>query len=123
MNIVLWILAGLLSFMFLMVGTLKLVKGKDKMLEEQPERMAWVDDLSDTQIKLIGLVEVLGAIGLIAPLATGILPILVPLAAAGLALDMLVASRLRIRRGEPIRDNLVLLVLALIVAVGRFAGV
>jgi hypothetical protein len=46
--------------------------------------MDWVDDLSDNNIRLIGIPEVLAAIGLILPQLTGILASLTPLAAVGL---------------------------------------
>jgi hypothetical protein len=66
--------------------------------------------------------EVLGAIGLIVPLLTGILPWLTPLAAIGLVLTMLGAMATHLRRGENqmLAVNLVLL-LAAFVAYGRFA--
>ena len=47
---------------------------------------AAAEALSATSIKLIGGVEVAGALGLILPWLTGIAPILTPAAAAGLAL-------------------------------------
>lgn len=42
-------------------------------------------------IRFIGITEILDAIGIIAPYATGILPILTPLAALGFAVIMLLA--------------------------------
>jgi len=38
--------------------------------------MGWAQDFSDSSVKFIGAAEVAGAIGLIAPAATGILPVL-----------------------------------------------
>ncbi|HET7901849.1 MAG TPA: DoxX family protein, partial [Candidatus Nanopelagicales bacterium] len=73
---------------------------------------------------LIGVLEVLGAIGLILPGITGIAPFLVPLAATGLALLMIGAIVVHARRGErqPIGANIVLLLLAVFVAWGRFGA-
>ena len=51
-------------------------------------RVTWANDFSAPQIKLIGLAEVLSAIGLVLPLVLGVLPVLTFLAAAGLALRM-----------------------------------
>ena len=51
--------------------------------------MGWVKNVHSALVKLVGLVEVLGALGLILPLATGIAPILTPIAAVGLAVTML----------------------------------
>jgi hypothetical protein len=66
--------------------------------------------------------EILGALGLLAPLGLGILPWLTPLAGIGLVLLMLGAAATHLRRGENqmIIINTVLGVLAAIVAVGRF---
>ena len=121
MNIALWIVQGLLALMFLMGGLMKASKTKDS-LKERGNSMDWVDDFSDGQVRLIGILEVLGAIGLILPGLTGILPILTPLAAVGLALTMVGAAITHFRRGEypNIAVNLVLMALALFAAYGRF---
>jgi uncharacterized membrane protein YphA (DoxX/SURF4 family) len=119
MNTTLWIVAGLLAAAFLAAGAMKLAQPKGKLAESG---MAWTEDFSDTQVKLIGLVEVLGAIGLILPAALDIAPILTPIAAAGLALSMLGATVIHARRGEKsnILVTLVLAALAAFVAVMRF---
>ena len=57
-------------------------------------------DFSANFLKMIGVFEILGGIGLILPWATGILPWLTPLAAAGLAVIMLGAVYVRFKRGE-----------------------
>ncbi|GII05532.1 DoxX family protein [Planobispora takensis] len=81
----------------------------------------WVEDFTPARIRLIGAAELLGALGLILPAATGIASILTPLAAAGLALTMLGAAATHARRREPaaIAVNLTLLALAAVVAWGR----
>ena len=119
MNITLWIIAGLLAAAFLAAGAMKLAQPKAKLAESG---MAWTEDFSDSQVKLIGLVEVLGAIGLILPAALDIAPILTPIAAAGLALLMLGATVVHARRGEKsnIPVTLVLAALAAFVAIMRF---
>ncbi len=119
MNIVLWIVQGLLALVFLMAGGMKLMQPKEKMAE----KMAWVEDFSQGTIRGIGALEVLGAIGLILPPLTGILPILAPVAAVGLVLTMIGAAMTHMRRdGETqmIMMNGILLLLALFVAYGRF---
>jgi hypothetical protein len=67
-------------------------------------------------------VELLAAIGLVLPAATGILPWLTPLAAAGLALVMLLAAITHLRRKEPraVVVNAVLFALSAFVAWQRF---
>ena len=119
MNITLRIIAGLLAAAFAAAGLMKLAQPKAKLAESG---MAWTEDFSEGQVKLIGLVEVLGAIGLILPAALDIAPILTPLAAAGLALTMVGATVVHARRGEKssMPVTLVLGALAAFVAVMRF---
>lgn len=120
MHIVLWILQALLGAMFLMVGIAKATQPRAKLLEM--ERMKWVEDISPSNLKGIGVLEILAGIGLIVPPLMGILPWLAPLAAVGLALTMIGAAILHVRRGETslVASNLVLLAFAAFVAYGRF---
>lgn len=118
MNVALWIVQILLTVAFLGAGAMKLLQPKEKVAAS----MAWAESFSPTAIKLIGLVEVLGALGLVLPALTGIAPILTPLAATGLALVMVGAVVTHARRDENqmIGANVVLLLLAAFVAWGRF---
>ncbi|HEV8220094.1 MAG TPA: DoxX family protein [Streptosporangiaceae bacterium] len=120
MNITLWVIAGLLAFAFLAAGLTKLAQPRQKLAASPG--MGWTENFSPGTIKLIGLMEVLAAIGLILPAALGITPVLVPLAALGLSLLMIGAAITHARRHElpMIAGNLVLLVLAAVVAWGRF---
>src|SRR5690349_10042282 len=120
MNITLWVIAGLLAFAFLAAGLTKLSQPKQKLAASPG--MNWTENFSPGMIKLIGLLEILAAIGLILPAALGITPVLVPLAALGLALLMIGGAITHARRHElpMIAGNLVLLVLAAVVAWGRF---
>lgn len=121
MNIALWIAAGLLAAAFLAAGLMKLTGKRDQMIE----RMPWVQDFSQGQVKAIGAIEVLGALGLILPAVTGIAPILVPLAASGLAITMVLAAVMHLRRGDgaaAVVPNVVLFALAVFVAWGRFGA-
>ena len=119
MNVTLWIIAGVLAAAFAAAGLMKLAQPKAKLAESG---MAWTEDFTDGQVKLIGLVEVLGAIGLILPAALDIAPILTPIAAAGLAISQLLAAVVHVRRGEKqmLPINLVLAALAAFVAVMRY---
>jgi uncharacterized membrane protein YphA (DoxX/SURF4 family) len=118
MNVVLWIVAGLLALAFVAAGLTKLTQPKEKLAAT----MGWVEDFSPASVKGIGAVEVLAAIGLILPAALGVVPVLVPLAALGLVALMAGAAVTHARRKETpmIAINLVLLVLAVVVAWGRF---
>ncbi len=106
--------------MFLMAGMMKVSQSKDGVKEKGGGRMDWVDDVSAGNIKLIGIVEVLGALGLVLPQLTGILPWLTPLAAVGLALTMVGAAVLHVRRSEPVVPAIMLFLFAAFVAYGRF---
>jgi uncharacterized membrane protein YphA (DoxX/SURF4 family) len=120
MNIALWIVQALLAVAFGMAGIMKLTQPKEKLAVQ----MGWVEEFAPTTVKGIGLLEVLGAIGLILPHLTGILPWLTPLAAVGLVLTMLGAIVTHFRRHEHqmMVVNVVLLALAAVVAYGRFAA-
>ncbi|GAA2142807.1 DoxX family protein [Glycomyces algeriensis] len=120
MNLVLWILAGLLAAFFLFAGLTKLAKSKEGLLDSPS--MGWAADFPPGLIKLIGALEVLAAIGLILPAALDTAVLLVPLAATGLVVLMAGAAVTHGRRKESqaVVTNLVLLVLAAVVAWGRF---
>jgi hypothetical protein len=121
MNTALWIVQGLLALAFIGAGLLKLLMPYERL----SKMMTWTHGFAPYMVRGIGLLEVLGAIGLIAPAVTGILPILVPIAAACLVLTMVGAMITHIRIGETtkIAPNIVLMLLAAFVAVGRFAVV
>lgn len=118
MNTILWVVQILLALLFAAAGFGKLTMPKEKLTA----RMGWAEDFSPNTLKAIGLAEVLGAVGLILPALTGILPWLTPLAAVGLMLVMIGAAYTHFRRGEypSIIGNLVLLASAAFVAYGRF---
>src|SRR5258707_14007049 len=104
-----------------MSGLMKLTQPIPKLAE----RMKYVKDFPPTIIRAIGGLEVLGAIGVVLPALTGILPWLTPLAAEGLVMTMLGAAATHVRRKEyaNIVTNIVLLALAAFVIYGRFVAV
>jgi uncharacterized membrane protein len=118
MNVFLWVLQIVLAGMFVMSGLTKSTQPREKLLGKLP----WVADFSAGTVRLIGIVELLGAIGLVVPAATGIAPVLTPLAATGLAVVMVLAMNTHRRRHEPgaIAFNAVLFALAVVIAWGRF---
>lgn len=121
MNIALWIAQGLLAAMYLMVGSMKVLQpGK---VRDNP-MMTWAHERPDNYIRFVGTTEVLGALGLILPLVTGILPWLTALAAVGLALIQLLAiftEHLPRKEYNVLPLNIVLLALAVFVVIGRGA--
>jgi hypothetical protein len=118
MTVTLWIAAGLLAAVSLIFGALKLVVPRPRLTET----MAWAEDFSDTSVHAIGALEVLAAVGLVAPGLLHIAPVLVPLAATGVAALQVGAAITNARYGEANRIpiNVVLIALAVFVAWGRF---
>ena len=57
MNLTLWVIAGLLAAVFAAAGSMKLFQPKEKIVASG---IKWPEDVSDTTVKLIGAVEVLG---------------------------------------------------------------
>jgi hypothetical protein len=80
-NRLLWIVQGLLAFIFLFAGGMKLVLPL--------EQLKGPVELPGPLLRFIGVAEVTGAIGLILPGLLRIRPRLTPLAAAGLVIIMI----------------------------------
>jgi uncharacterized membrane protein YphA (DoxX/SURF4 family) len=120
MNIVLWIIQALLALAFLAAGTLKLTQP----IPTLQKRMTWAGTAVPAGlVRFIGLAEVLGAIGLILPAATGIASALTVAATVGIALVMVLAIGFHFSRREypQLGPNFVLLLLALVILIGRLA--
>jgi uncharacterized membrane protein len=120
MNIAVWIVSGLLAAAYLFAGLNKATRPKAKLVATLP----WTEDFTPATIKFIGIMEIIGAIGLIVPWLTGIAPVLTPLAATGLVIIQALAIVVHFRRGEAkvVPMNAVLLLAALFVAITRFAA-
>ena len=128
METALWITQALLAAIFFATGLTKLTQPRLKLAAGP---MSWAADVTDDQFRALGLLEIrAGAIradqrhDLILPEATGIAPLLTPLAAVGLALTMVGAIVTHLRHGEAERlaVPIVLLALCLFVAVERFGA-
>jgi uncharacterized membrane protein len=118
MNVVLWVAAGLLALIVSAAGVEKLATPFDQLRVKRP----WVETASPRSVRALGALEVIGAVGLIAPAVSGIAPWLVPLAALGLAGLMLGALTVEARRHPSVAVlalPAVTLALAVLVAIGR----
>jgi uncharacterized membrane protein YphA (DoxX/SURF4 family) len=121
MNTALWIAQGMLATLYLLVGSLKTFQ--PAKVRENP-RMTWAHSQPDQYIRSVGIPEVLGGLGLILPLLTGILPWLTVLAAIGLTLIQILAifkEHLPRQEYEALPLNFVLLALSIFVVIGRWA--
>jgi uncharacterized membrane protein YphA (DoxX/SURF4 family) len=112
MNILLWIVAGVLAAMFLLAGAMKVGTPKEKLLGT----MKWAKTWPEPRLKALGAVEVL------LPRALNIAPVLTPIAAVGCAIVMFGATitHFRMKDYTGIAMPAALLILAIVVAAGRF---
>ena len=113
-NVLLWIVQGLLAAIFLFAGGMKLVLPLDALTGPIP--------LPGLFMRFIGVVEVLGAVGLILPWLLRIRPGLTPLAAAGLVIIMIGATVITVLGGDvaPAVVPMVVGLLSLAVVHGRW---
>ena len=119
MNVVLWIIQALLAAAYALTGSMKAFRP----LEQLSKNMGWVSAVPAALVRFIGIAEVLGAIGLILPMLTNNAPGLTIVAAAGLALVQVCAIVFHLSRNEArmVPGNIVLLLLAVFVVIGRVA--
>lgn len=96
MTVAYWVLASLLAALYLYSGGMKVLRTRDQL---RP-MMAWVDDLPFPLVRTIGVLEVLGAIGLIVPPLVGVAPGLALASAIGFVLLQIGAIAVHVRRGE-----------------------
>ena len=115
LNLVLWIVQGLLALFFLAAGAPKLI-GRGL------ERWTGFSDLPRPMVVFIGFTEVLGAAGLVLPMATGIVPWLTPLAAVGLGIIVLMATGFHLRADERVNalETGLWASIAAVIAIGRW---
>ena len=118
MNIALWVVQALLMVGFGMAGFMKMSTPYPELNQALP----YTADLPEALVRFIGTSEVAGALGVILPAVTRIRPALTPLAGAGLAIVMVLATGFHAARGEfsAMPATLVLGALAAFVAWGRW---
>jgi len=117
LRIGLWAAQALIFFAFASAGLVKLLTPIPQLAAMMP----WAGQYSETFVRIIGLIDLAGGIGILLPALTRILPRLTVLAALGCTLLQIFALVFHISRGEaevtPV--NLVLLALSLFVLWGR----
>ena len=117
MNLVLWVAQVILGLAFFGAGF-----DQAFVYDDAGRRMAWVAALPKKMAVALGVLEMIGAIGLIVPAWTGIMPWLTPTAALALAVLMAVAIMYHVRRNEipQIAFSATFGIVSAVVAVGRF---
>lgn len=119
LNVGLWIAQGMLAAGFGMAGVMKSMQPIAKLTE----KMGWPGDYAPSTVRFIGIVEGAGAVGMVLPMITGILPWLTPLAAVGFAVIQVLAIRVHAQRNELAKTlpiNLILMGISLFVVWGRW---
>ncbi len=119
MTIALWIVQIVLALIFVLVGFMK----ASQPFEKLTQRMHTFANMAPVVPRLLGTAEILGAVGLIVPVATNILPWLTPIAAVCLGIIIIGATVVHARGKETQQASITtaLLLLLLFVAIGRFA--
>lgn len=122
MDTLLWTMAIVLATAFTIGGLTQILLPKGRY-RELSVTQHWVDDYTAGQLKAIGTIKTVGALGLVLPAAVGVAPVLVPLAASGLMLFMTGAGTTRFRRREygAMVGDLFFLAAFAFIAWGRFA--
>jgi hypothetical protein len=118
LHISLWILQALLAATLIWAAALKLGKSPNELAAMWP----WAGEVSPTLVKLTGIADLLGGIGLVLPALLRVKPVLTPIAALGIVVLMICAGVFHIARGEAsqIGFNIVVAGIAGFIAWGRF---
>jgi uncharacterized membrane protein YphA (DoxX/SURF4 family) len=116
MNLIIWVVQIVLAVAFIGAGF-----GHATQRDKPRPGMEWMLAVPKPLMTTIGVLEIAGGIGLVVPMATGIVPVLTPLAAIALALLMVLAAAFHLRRGgeqQGVLLNIVLGLMAFFVAYG-----
>ncbi|HLO79943.1 MAG TPA: DoxX family protein [Chitinophagaceae bacterium] len=118
MNVALWASQIILALIFGTAGYMKATQPQERLLRQG---VNWAERVHLSLVRIIGIAELLGAVGLVLPTALNILPILTPLAAIGLAVIMVFASihHVQYKEWNAILFNLALLAMAVFIVYGR----
>ncbi|MGD0893884.1 MAG: DoxX family protein [Terracidiphilus sp.] len=117
MNTVLWIVQILLAAVFLFTGASKLLAYEELVRAVERRSKGGKIGMTRLQAGIVGLLEIVGAAGVIFPAPPyGLLR----LAAGGLGLLMVVAGIYHLRRQESATPSVVLFLMAVFVIVGRW---
>ena len=119
MNTIFWLLQALTAAVFMYSGINKSIYSEQTLVTKG---QTGVEGLPLASIRFIGVIEIIGAIGLILPAALKILPKLTMISATGFVIIMILAARVHYKRAEPrcVVNNLILLGLCAAIAWYRF---
>ncbi len=115
MIIAFWIVAALLALVYLFAGGTKIARSRAQL---EQSGMTWAAGAHPAVVKLVGIVEILGALGLILPPLFSTAVFLAPLAGVGLIIVQAVAIGIHMKMGDlkSLPINISLLLLAFVAA-------
>lgn len=118
MNVALWIEQGLVALLFVFAGSMKAFRPLDQLAQQ----WSWVKEAPPQFVRFLGISELAGAVGLILPAATGILPGLTIAAALSLSVVMCSAVVFHVVRREyrASARALLILLMTLLIAAGHW---
>ncbi|MGH3969229.1 MAG: DoxX family protein [Mycobacterium sp.] len=121
MNALLWTLQVLLAVIFTASGLAKISWPKDRLIATGQTGVA---PFPLPVIRVTAFCELLGAVGLLLPSLVGVADYLTPLAAGGFVIVMAgaIGSHTYLREPRSVALNIVILIAATTVAVGRSLG-
>ena len=113
MTTIIWIFKGLIGLLFAFVGINKVFLSKVTLLDKG---MKGLKNLDEKQIKVAGILEVLGAIGLILPTLLNFYPLISAISAICLGLTMIVAGAINYKLKLSIVPNILIFVMCIFIA-------
>lgn len=119
LNVVLWIAQWLFAASFVGAALMKLAMPIAQLAQIWP----WTGDLAPTMVRLLGVIDLLGGMGVLLPSLTRIKPRLTVVAAVACIALQLCAIAFHASRGElaGLPVNVVLIVIAAFIAWGRWS--
>jgi uncharacterized membrane protein YphA (DoxX/SURF4 family) len=113
MTTTIWIMKAVIASIFTFTGFNKIFLPKAQLLDKG---MKGLTELDEDQIKVVGLLEIFGALGLIMPSLLNIFPVLSAISALCLSLTMIVAGRINYKLKLSIIPNIVIFVFCILMA-------
>ncbi|HEY4154491.1 MAG TPA: DoxX family protein [Puia sp.] len=119
MNTLLWVFQVFLAVTFVYSGIMKSTSNREKLVRIGQTGIA---NFSYPAIRSIGILEILGAFGILLPWRLQILPVLTPISSVCFAAIMIPAAGIHMRRKEfkSLSFNILLFGISVFVAFKRF---
>jgi hypothetical protein len=113
MTTTIWILKGVIALIFTFTGICKIFIPKPKLLAKG---MKGLIDLDEDLIRVVGLLEVLGVVGLILPALLNTYSFLSGISAICLSLTMIIAGWINHKLKLPVIPNILIFIICILIA-------